>query len=296
MSNTNFQKIKIAVIGDVHNHWENEDNKALQALGVDLVLFVGDLGNESVNIISIIAEIKIPKAVILGNHDAWYTASSMGRKKSPYDHNLEDRVTQQLDILGKNHVGYNKLDFPQFNLSIVGSRPFTWGGNKWKNKTFLRERFGVNNFEDSVSLIVEKGKETQFENIIFLGHNGPFGLGDQPEDPCGKDWKPLGGDYGDPDFTEAITTLKKLGKKIPLVTFGHMHHRLRHTQERQRIKVKKIDHTIYLNSASVPRIKKINHQFMRNFSLVTLENYQVTEINLVWINPDHEIIEKEIIV
>ena len=105
MSNTNFQKIKIAVIGDVHNHWENEDNKALQALGVDLVLFVGDLGNESVNIISIIAEIKIPKAVILGNHDALYTASSMGRKLSPYDHNLEDRVTQQLNILGKNQVG-----------------------------------------------------------------------------------------------------------------------------------------------------------------------------------------------
>ena len=38
---------KIAVIGDVHDQWEIEDNLALEALQVDLALFVGDFVNES---------------------------------------------------------------------------------------------------------------------------------------------------------------------------------------------------------------------------------------------------------
>ena len=36
--------IKIVVVGDVHDQWEAEDGAALKHLGVDLVLFVGDLG------------------------------------------------------------------------------------------------------------------------------------------------------------------------------------------------------------------------------------------------------------
>ncbi|MFN7245444.1 MAG: TIGR04168 family protein, partial [Microcystis sp.] len=42
---------KIAVIGDVHDQWEIEDNLALEALQVDLALFVGDFGNESLEIV-----------------------------------------------------------------------------------------------------------------------------------------------------------------------------------------------------------------------------------------------------
>ncbi|MDJ0703055.1 MAG: metallophosphoesterase, partial [Leptolyngbyaceae cyanobacterium MO_188.B28] len=62
--------IKIAVVGDVHDQWEPEDALALKHLKVDLVLFVGDFGNEAVDIVREIAALDIPKAVILGNHDA----------------------------------------------------------------------------------------------------------------------------------------------------------------------------------------------------------------------------------
>ncbi|HBE31491.1 MAG TPA: TIGR04168 family protein, partial [Cyanobacteria bacterium UBA11368] len=50
MTEGNHQKqvIKIAVVGDVHDQWEEQDAGALEHLGVDLVLFVGDFGNESV--------------------------------------------------------------------------------------------------------------------------------------------------------------------------------------------------------------------------------------------------------
>ena len=75
----------IAVIGDVHDRWEEKDNLALKYLDVDLALFVGDFGNESIEVVTTVANLDIPKAVILGNHDAWYTASPWGRRKAPYD-------------------------------------------------------------------------------------------------------------------------------------------------------------------------------------------------------------------
>lgn len=279
------QTITIAVVGDVHDQWEEADNNALEQLDIDLILFVGDFGNESVPVVRKISEISVPKAAIMGNHDAWYTASAWGRKKCPYDRNKEDWLQQQLDLLGDIHVGYNKLDFPQFKLSVVGSRPYSWGGPDWKNKEFLGDRYQVRNFQESTAKIMSAVQETSEDNIIFLGHNGPTGLGKHPEAICGKDWQPIGGDHGDPDFTEAIEQTYDLGKKIPLVTFGHMHHRLRHTRSQLRTRVVSNEQgTVYLNAACVPRIIEENGNKLRNFSLVTLENGKVSHISLVWVN------------
>ena len=288
--------IKIAVVGDVHARWEREDELALKHLGIDLVLFVGDFGNESVEVVRQVASVDLPKAVILGNHDAWYTASVWGQKKAPYDRALEDRVQQQLELLGETHVGYGKLDFPQFNLSVVGSRPFSWGGEKWKNKDFYRDRYGINNFAESTTKIVAAAKETAYDTIIFIGHNGPTGLGDRPEDSCGRDWEPLGGDHGDPDLTEAIDKVRILGKSIPLVTFGHMHHSLRHRKDRLRTIVNTSpEETIYLNSARVPRIKEGKEGKERSFSVVTLRNGKVRQIALLWLKPNFDIASQDIL-
>ncbi len=285
MTNYSTQEITIAVVGDVHNQWEKDDNFALENLGVDLVLFVGDFGNESVSIVRSIAKLTLPKAVIMGNHDAWYTASAWGRKQCPYDRTKEDWVQAQLDLLGKAHVGYSKLDFPELDLSVVGSRPYSWGGPQWKNKTFLRDRYGVSNFEESTAKIVAAAQQATYNTVIFLGHNGPTGLGEEPESICGRDWQPLGGDHGDPDFAEAITQVRRLGKTIPLVTFGHMHHRLRHTTSRLRTQVKNHPQgTIYLNAASVPRLMEKDGVKLRNFSLVSLKKGKVSQISLVWVN------------
>jgi uncharacterized protein (TIGR04168 family) len=285
--------IKIAVIGDVHDQWETADGEALKHLGVDLVLFVGDFGNESVEVVRKIASLDIPKAAIMGNHDAWFTATEWGRQKCPYDPTKEDRVQQQLDLLGPAHVGYSKLDFPQFQLSVVGARPFSWGGLLWKQKEFFSDRYGVHNFSQSIAQIIASVQATSYNTVIFLGHNGPYGLGNNPEDTCGRDWKPLGGDFGDPDFTVAISEAKNLGKHIPLVTFGHMHHSLRHTKERLRIIVNRgSNETIYLNSASVPRIKTIDGQKIRNFTLVTLKNHLVSRVSLVWVGENCQLVSQ----
>lgn len=290
------QLIKIAVVGDVHDQWEAADGEALRRLGVDLVLFVGDFGNESVGVVEAIASLDIPKAAILGNHDAWYTATDWGRQRCPYDRTQEDWVQDQLDLLGETHVGYSKLDFPEFNLTVVGSRPFSWGGEIWRNADFYRERYGVTGFAESTERIMAAVNNAAYDTIIFLGHNGPVGLGDRAEDPCGKDWEPLGGDFGDADLANAIVQTKNLGKSIPLVTFGHMHHHLRHRKDRLRTPISTSDDgTLYLNSASVPRIIHKGDRTQRNFSLVTLQAGVVTQASLVWVDKDYSVISEEIL-
>lgn len=288
------QSITIAVIGDIHDAWDQEDPKALQHLGVDLVLFVGDFGNEAVDLVRAISTLDLPYAAAFGNHDAWYTATPWGTKNCPYDRTQEDWVAQQLDLLGEAHVGYAHRTFSELDLSVVGGRPFSWGGPDWRCAGFYQDRFDVTGFADSTARIVAAATAAPSETIIFLGHNGPTGLGDQAEDPCGKDWKQRGGDYGDPDLRDAIATTYSTGKRVPLVTFGHMHHNLRHTQTvlRKRLCVD-VNGTVYLNAACVPRIVKTEQGLHRNFSLVTLQNHQVTDVKLVWLDAEFNIASSE---
>jgi uncharacterized protein (TIGR04168 family) len=286
--------IQIAIVGDVHGQWHDLDNYLLTQLNLDLVLFVGDFGNEEVAVVDRIAALDLPKAAILGNHDAWYTASPWGQSQCPYDRETEDRVQQQLDSLGICHVGYGKLDFPDLNLSVVGSRPFSWGGNEWRNRDFYQQRFGVSGFQESIEQITLAAASTSTDRLIFIGHNGPTGLGDEPADICGRDWEVLGGDFGDPDFAAALAAVQATGKSIPLVAFGHMHHRLRYTKERLRTAYKQVQDTLYLNAACCPRIvEDTAGKTLRNFSIVTLIGDQIARASLVWVNDQGQVCTEE---
>ncbi|MEA5420930.1 TIGR04168 family protein [Spirulina sp. CCNP1310] len=285
--------LEIAIVGDIHHQWSMTDNQALEALGVDLVLFVGDFGNEAVEVVRCISRLQLPYAAVLGNHDAWYTASSWGRKKSPYDHRFEDRVQQQLDLLGGAHVGYGVRNFADLGLSVVGGRPCSWGGPKWINEQFYAQRYGVHSLAESGDRLCAAVDAATESRLIFLAHNGPHGLGDQPESTCGKDWNPLGGDFGDPDLTLAITHGRRQGKAIPLVTFGHMHHRLRHRRDRLRDIINTQGETLYLNAAQVPRVMETPGETHHSFSLVTLIEGKSARARLVWVTPQGAIAQEQ---
>jgi len=288
--------LKIAAIGDIHHQWEPADNETLEHLGVDLALFVGDFGNESVEVVRTIASLQLPFAAICGNHDAWYTASDWGRRQAPYDRRLEDRVQQQLDLLGAAHVGYGWRDFPELGVSVVGARPFSWGGPTWRNEEFYRDRYNIRNFTESIARITASASAAACETLIFLGHNGPHGLGDRPEDACGRDWEPRGGDFGDPDFAAAMQQARAAGKRIACVAFGHMHHQLRHRRDRLR---ERCCHdalgTVYVNAASVPRVVKRQGQRLSNCSLLTLRAGVVEAVELVWARRDGAIASSEVL-
>jgi uncharacterized protein (TIGR04168 family) len=283
---------KIAIVGDVHNHWSDGDATALAGLGVDLVLFVGDFGNEAVAVVRSVAALDLPKAVILGNHDAQYSATQKGKSKCPYDRTREDWVQLQIDLLGEAYVGYGCRDFPSLGLSVVGSRPFSWGGDTWKNTSFYQQRCDVEDFTRSAEKIQAAIALAAFETVIVLAHNGPTGLGETPESPCGKDWGKTTGDYGDPDLALALAQIPA-GKQVPLVTFGHMHHSLRHRTDRERQISHLEDNRLYLNAACVPRIRQFEDASWHNFTIVTLLDGQVSAAKLVWVTATGEVVSAE---
>ncbi|CAN1256460.1 hypothetical protein LINPERPRIM_LOCUS9323 [Linum perenne] len=219
---------------------------------------ISDFGNENVELVQSIADLKFPKAAILGNHDSWTTQKFSSKKK--------DRVQLQLESLGDEHVGYSRLDFEELKISVVGGRPFSCGGDQMYRKRLLSARYGVQDMEGSVRKICNATSGTPDDNlVILLAHNGPTGLGSKINDICGKDWSVGGGDHGDPDLAQALSRIKESNKLcIPLIIFGHMHKELAYRNGLRKMIVVADDETIYLNGAIVPRVKDIIHERKAN--------------------------------
>ncbi|XP_045814154.1 uncharacterized protein LOC123907818 isoform X1 [Trifolium pratense] len=289
--------VRIVVVGDVHDCWNFEqDSKALQFLQPDLVLFTGDFGEENLEVVRSVANIEFAKAVILGNHDSWYTKRFSNSEK--------DKVQLQLECLGKEHVAYERLDLPLIKVSVVGGRPFSHGGKPVFRKQLLSARYGVKDMDGSAKRIQKAAVGTPEDHfLILLAHNGPTGLGSDLNDICGKDWElDGGGDHGDPDLECAISLLKENNQvSVPLVVFGHMHKELAHGGFRKMIVVG-TDNTIYLNGAIVPRVKNLGDDDRRNldnesplssleakgtaraFTLVELSKGRVTRVAESWVS------------
>ncbi|XP_039071530.1 uncharacterized protein LOC120218699 isoform X2 [Hibiscus syriacus] len=248
---------------------------------------IGDFDNENDKLVQNVAVLKLPKAVILGNHDSWSTQQFSSKKK--------DRVQLQLECLGQEHVGYKRLDFPLLKLSGVGGRPFSCGGQQLFRKKLLSARYGIQEMDESAKRIYEAALGTPEDHlVILLAHNGPTGLGNELNDICGKDWVFEGGDHGDPDLAQAISLLKQTATfSIPLVVFGHMHRELAHGNGLRKMIVVGTDDIIYLNGAIVPRVRPINETSLqasnsngtnRAFTLVEISNGQVDKISESWVS------------
>ncbi|KAL3744212.1 hypothetical protein ACJRO7_013465 [Eucalyptus globulus] len=254
--------VRIAVVGDVHDQWDlEEDTKALRFLKPDLVLFTGDFGDENVELVRSVAKLEFVKAIILGNHDSWFTQQFSGKKK--------DSVQLQLECLGAEHVAYQRLDYSQLKLSVVGGRPFSCGGEKLFRKKLLSSGFGVEDMDQSAQRIYKAAMGAPEDHlVILLAHNGPTGLGSNIDDICGKDWVFGGGDHGDPDLTKAISELKENAKFcLPLVIFGHMHKELAYGNGLRKMIVVGDDGIIYLNGAIIPRVRSLTSELTGNTSL-----------------------------
>eukprot|EP00466_Bigelowiella_natans_P015767 jgi/Bigna1/67712/fgenesh1_pg.4_\ len=256
------------IIGDVHGMWDDGDKEVLRALKPDLVLFVGDFGNENQKIVQSIASFcDFPKAVILGNHDAWRSI----RLKKP-----TDALKNQIEMLRKTEcdAGYNALKFTDVGVGVVGCRALSFGGGKNKRSStyrLLSPLYGIKNHAESVDRIVANIKNvdeaSQPLSCICLAHNGPTGLGEKPYSICGKDFPPAGGDWGDPDLEEALMRVRVEASppssssssssscpapKVSMVAFGHMHANLLNGGRRQMV-VEDEHGTVFVNAAEVPR-------------------------------------------
>ena len=117
---------------------------------------------------------------------------------------------------------------PEAGISVVGARPFSWGGQSLRSPELYDEIYGVRTMRQSAAAIVDAARNAQHRDLVILAHNGPLGLGSQTNDIYGKDFGKPGGDWGDYDLALALQRIEGFGLRVREVIAGHMHHRLLH--------------------------------------------------------------------
>ncbi len=255
---------RIAIVGDVHGHWNEADRRWFDASDYHLIVFVGDLASylrDGRAVAKSIARLHKPALVMPGNHDGVglpQLAAEVFDQQRLADwlgQGQPRRVAALERALGRQPlVGYSRhpLRVGAHSLTLIAGRPHSLGGPTLGFRRYLRERFDVGDMQASAARLEELIASTAERDIILLGHNGPSDLGAGRGDIWGCDFAPERGDFGDPDLRAAIAHARGLGKRVRAVVAGHMHHRLKGGGMR-RWQLPR-NEVLYLNAARVPRI------------------------------------------
>lgn len=254
--------MKLAVIGDIHSFWDDRDTAYFNRSDYDGLLFVGDLprltGSRSVT--QMLSELDKPAWLIPGNHDGVTAPQLLAELKGW-------RWLARLGALGmrrrmrrlRRHLGPVRLcGFEMITLAedlgLLVARPHAMGPDRFYYRAFLRKRYGINDFRGSAATL-KSLVDLAPRRLIVLAHNGPAGLGDQPDAPWGCDFSPAHGDFGDPDLREAIDHAGASGRQVLAVAAGHMHLTHKTTGARRQAWARQ-DGILYVNAAAVPRIRE----------------------------------------
>jgi uncharacterized protein (TIGR04168 family) len=266
--------LRIAVLGDVHGHWDEEDRRWFDRSDYHLLLFVGDLTGylrSGLRVACSVGRLAKPALVMPGNHDG-VSLGQLGAEvfdRPRLAHTLGAgqlrRVRRFERCLGAHPlVGYSlhELRAGGRAFSLVAARPHSLGGPTLGFRRYLSERFGIADMAASSARLCQLVAEAPHDDLIFLGHNGPSGLGAAPGDIWGCDFAPERGDFGDPDLRAAVDHALALGKRVRAVVAGHMHHRLRGGgQRRSELEQGGV---LYVNAAAVPRIARRDGELGRH--------------------------------
>ena len=267
--------MRLGVVGDVHLCFDETDVEQLDAEGYDAILFVGDLAAYShrggLTVAQTIARLGTPTFVMPGNHDAAHVGQLAAEVFEadlliPLMNLGQDARRSELsDALGPARlVGYSRhrLDAAGRSVDVIAARPHSAGGAHLAFRPHLRERFGIEDFESSARRMARLVDESDADELIFLAHNGPTGLGSRRDDIWGCDFKSAEEDFGDPDLERAVEHAKRSGRRVRAVVAGHMHHELRGGGQR-RWRVRE-DGVLYVNAARVPRVFERDGRTLRH--------------------------------
>jgi uncharacterized protein (TIGR04168 family) len=257
--------VRIAVIGDLHDHWTDDDVAQLNASDYHGVLFVGDLGRgtqTSQRISRSMSRLEKPTLVMPGNADAPHAARlqaefSMRRGLSQLFADASDTTLARRAQLveGVRLCGYSlhRPRWPGLDFTVVCGRPYSMGGPELAFAPELHGIYGIDSMEDSAKRLVGLVDRAETEALVFVGHNGPAGLGDRPTDPWGCDFLPGRADWGDPDLGEAVAHARAQGQRVLAVVAGHMHLSVKSVNA-ERTWIREDDGVLFVNPARVPRI------------------------------------------
>lgn len=275
--------VRLAIIGDVHLRWDEHDVRAIDAEGVDAVLFVGDLAGYAhrggLQVARSIAALRTPALVVPGNHDGAHAAQLLAEV---LEHDASVAVTARgmsarveelrramhpAQLCGYEVRALRGADGDR--VDCVVARPHSFGGPRIAFRPYLREAFGIDSLESSATRLCELVDRTATERIVFLAHNGPSGLGAHRDSIWGVDFRKHEGDHGDPDLRAAIDHARARGKTVLAVLAGHMHHRLRGGGRRP--STVREGETLFVNAARVPRTWREDGVVRRSWTEVVIE-------------------------
>jgi len=258
-----MDEFKLGVVGDLHTHWDDIDVHQFDRSDYDLLYFTGDLGGgppeSTIRMARIMSKLNTPALVMPGNNDTIDTAelsaelthraglARLSSMRTDAQYRADEKPKVQVCGYSLHRVERGSLD-----ITFVAGRPHSMGGPDLSFPDYMLETYGIGSLQESEQRLLALVDEAESEQLIFLSHNGPFGLGDGHQDPWGADFKPNGGDWGDPDLAAAINYAVAQNKRVLAVIAGHMHLRTKLGTERKWWVESEGIH--YVNAARVPRI------------------------------------------
>lgn len=284
---------RLAVVGDVHLRFDDEDVRRFNAAGYDLVLFVGDLAGYShrrgLGVARTIARLTCPAVVLPGNHDGVHPAqlgaevAGIGSLSDALSAVQARRVEELRRALGAVPlVGYTVVEHRggAVDLSLVCARPHSMGGPGLAFARYLGNAHGVATLEQSAARLRELIDGAGSDRLVVLAHNGPTGLGSRRSDIWGCDFRRQEGDFGDPDLRDALDHARRCGRRVVAVLAGHMHHRLRGGGARRWCVER--DGTLFVNAARVPRIFERDGRLVRHHVAVEIDADGARAREVLW--------------
>lgn len=277
--------VRLALIGDVHGHWDALDAPLLDGLGYDVIVVLGDLaGLRHAGTLAVargLAALRTPAVWVPGNHDAAHPAQLLAEVAGqawlgdPLASLQQRRLGELTAVMGAVQLGAYSLH-PVGGLTLVAGRPFAMGGPTLSFPGALAEGWGVTSLEVSAARLCALVDAAPTDELVWVAHNGPAGLGARRGDLWGCDFRAAEGDWGDPDLAHALAHAAAIGKRVRLVAAGHMHRRLRGGG--QRTWRAERDGVVYVNAAEVPRIRGGR----RHHVAVSIDAHDVT-VEDVWL-------------
>lgn len=256
----------VAVIGDLHSAWEVEDLGYFNRSAYPVVFVTGDLGRTRSQdgrfVARSLTQLTAEVLVMPGNNDVDdypHIRAELTYRRARADL-LADAWAEGRSLPPSAEptslCGYSlhPLTLNGLSLTVVAGRPFSMGGSQLSFPEALARLYHVRSMRDSTDKLIALVDQVATEHVVFFAHNGPTGMGAQPEDIWGRDFHADAGDWGDPDLRAAIDHAVARGRNVLAVVAGHMHWALRGQLASVRRWQLQRDGILYLNAARVPRV------------------------------------------
>jgi len=286
--------LKLAIVGDAHMQFDEEDVRYFNASDYAAVLFVGDLASKNPDsmfrLLPVINQLTKPAYLIPGNHDTTGVRALIGEITQNqflinFGASSQPRRMQRLkaELTGATLCGYSLHELPG-NLQMVAARPFSMGStNRTVNfRPYLEKEYGVATLEQSRDKIISLIDRVSSPYII-LAHHGPFGLGSKATDIWGADFLPKETDFGDHDLAEAIAYARSIGKPPLAVVAGHMHYPTKHGKKPKQWWVMQ-DAILYINAARWPRIFRQGDELLHHHVRLSLNAEDTARAEAVYVS------------